>query len=207
MADRDPDRPHRGQPTMRAAVHVKSSHAAPGPMPCVTVEDGAAALACPPDYIAVPLLVFARAVMGNRWQIVLKPGFRRLPTLFAAIVGLTGAAKSPALGFVRHPVDVLQAGRRHGSTPRPSPTRRRSPAGNSSAKSRLRWRRGRMRRSLSTTSRRTRQPRRSRRCRARAPASRSSPTSWWARSPASMPIARGVGVIDKRGSACGHTRR
>ncbi len=74
------------------------------------VEAGARALGAPSDFIAVPLLVFAGAVLGHGHAIELKPGFVQRPILYAAVVGQPGSAKSPALDLARYPLDQLQGG-------------------------------------------------------------------------------------------------
>lgn len=73
------------------------------------VETYAAALGVPPELVAVPLLVFAGATIGNRVRIRLKPGFEQRPILYAAVVAPPGSAKSPALDAARNPLDNLQA--------------------------------------------------------------------------------------------------
>jgi len=72
------------------------------------VEAHAAALGVPPELVAVPLLVFAGATIGNRVRIRLKPGFEQRPILYAAVVAPPGSAKSPALDAARTPLDNLQ---------------------------------------------------------------------------------------------------
>ncbi|HZU76946.1 MAG TPA: DUF3987 domain-containing protein, partial [Dehalococcoidia bacterium] len=72
------------------------------------VDESAAAIGCPPEYIALPLLTFAGGAMGRRYRIVLKPDYVQLPTLFTVCVGPPGSMKSPALQAARWPLDVLQ---------------------------------------------------------------------------------------------------
>ena len=72
------------------------------------VEEGAAALGVPPDLVAVPLLAFAGATIGNIRRIQIKLSFKQHPILWAAVVAPPGAAKSPALDLARYPLDVLQ---------------------------------------------------------------------------------------------------
>ncbi|MBI4498112.1 MAG: DUF3987 domain-containing protein [Chloroflexi bacterium] len=78
------------------------------PAPRKLVEAGSRALGAPPDMIAVPLLVFAGAAIGNTAALELKPGYVQRPTLYAGVVAPPGATKSPALDLARYPLDVLQ---------------------------------------------------------------------------------------------------
>lgn len=71
-------------------------------------EEGGAALGVPPDLVAVPLLAFAGATIGNTSRIELKPGYEQYPILFTATVAPPGAAKSPALNLALYPLGVLQ---------------------------------------------------------------------------------------------------
>lgn len=60
------------------------------------------------EMIAMPLLAFLGATIGNRIYIQLKRGYRQYGTLYLAIVADVGAAKSPALSAAQWPVDILQ---------------------------------------------------------------------------------------------------
>ena len=60
------------------------------------VEEGATAIQCPPEFIAVPLLVSAGAAAGASRSLRLKEGWEELPAIFAAVIGRPGDAKSPA---------------------------------------------------------------------------------------------------------------
>lgn len=73
------------------------------------VEAAAAALDCPPEMVAVPLLIFAGAVVGNTRHIVVKRGWEQRAILWAAVVAAPGTAKTPALGAARLPIQRLQA--------------------------------------------------------------------------------------------------
>lgn len=68
----------------------------------------ARSLGVPVEMVAVPLLVIAGAVIGNRLQITLKRGFTQFPTLYAAVVGEPGVAKSPAMLAAQWPLIQLQ---------------------------------------------------------------------------------------------------
>jgi hypothetical protein len=72
------------------------------------VRAGAEALGCPPDYLAVPMLVLAGAAIGTARCVEAKESWRELPSLFACIVGGPGSGKSPALKVVAAPVERRQ---------------------------------------------------------------------------------------------------
>jgi putative DNA primase/helicase len=72
------------------------------------ISEAATALGVPPDMVAVPLLTFAGATIGNSLCIELKPGYWQRPILYTAVVAVPGSAKSPALDAARFPLDVLQ---------------------------------------------------------------------------------------------------
>lgn len=72
------------------------------------VEETAAAIDVPPELVAVPLLTFAGAVIGNQCRVELKAGYVQYPSLFTAVVAVPGAAKTPALAAARAPLDALQ---------------------------------------------------------------------------------------------------
>jgi hypothetical protein len=61
------------------------------------VREAASALACPTDYVGVPLLAIAGAAIGASRALQIKPGWQERPCLYAAVVAPPGSAKSPAL--------------------------------------------------------------------------------------------------------------
>jgi hypothetical protein len=71
------------------------------------VREAAAALPCPPDYLAVPLLVIAGGVIGASRALAIKPGHVQRAALYAAVIGTPGAAKTPALEAVVDPVHEI----------------------------------------------------------------------------------------------------
>lgn len=79
----------------------------PGPFRRL-VEQGAAAYRCPPDFIAVPLLVSAGSMIGDALEIEAKRGWRDGPNLYAAVVGDPGSKKSPALRLASKAVNAIQ---------------------------------------------------------------------------------------------------
>lgn len=72
------------------------------------VNDAAKATGVPPEMIALPMMQFVGALVGNRAYIRMKRTFVQMPTLWVAIVADPGSAKSPALNLARWPFDVLQ---------------------------------------------------------------------------------------------------
>jgi hypothetical protein len=73
------------------------------------VEDAATSLSAPAEMVAVPMIGFAGAIIGNRLHLVLKNSWREFPTLYLAIVAPPGAAKTPALNLAQWPLDALQS--------------------------------------------------------------------------------------------------
>src|SRR5262249_29795693 len=71
-------------------------------------EEGAAALPCPPDFIATPLLVAAGAAIGDALELQLKPGWREGPNLNAADVGDPGSKKTPSQELSVRPLHRIQ---------------------------------------------------------------------------------------------------
>lgn len=69
---------------------------------CVTT--GAAALPCPPDCLAVPLLAVLGAAIGGARVVEMQPGWRASARLWSAVVADPGSTKSPALDLVMNPL-------------------------------------------------------------------------------------------------------
>ena len=72
------------------------------------VLSGAQAIGVPAEFIGVPLLVLAGAVIGNAWEIEVKGGWYEGPNLYAAIVGDPGAKKTPALKLALRAIHLIQ---------------------------------------------------------------------------------------------------
>src|SRR4051794_31503109 len=93
-----------------------SGPSAPAPFPthvlpqqlCRFVEEVAAALPCPTDFVAVPMLAILGAAIGNTRAIAVKPGYEERARIYAAVVGDTGARKSPALKQALRPLEERQ---------------------------------------------------------------------------------------------------
>jgi hypothetical protein len=72
------------------------------------VEEGAAAMPCPADYFAVPLLVVAGGLVGASRALAIKPGHVQRPSLYAAVIGDPGSTKTPSLEAVVDPVHEFE---------------------------------------------------------------------------------------------------
>jgi hypothetical protein len=72
------------------------------------VSSGCTAMGVPAEFVAVPLLVLAGAVIGNAWEIEVKGGWWEGPNLYAAIVGDPGAKKTPAMKLALRSVHQIQ---------------------------------------------------------------------------------------------------
>jgi hypothetical protein len=73
------------------------------------VADAAAALACPPGYLGLPILATAGAAIGGSRALQVKAKYTERPCLYAAVIGPPGSAKTPALKLVAHPIYAEQA--------------------------------------------------------------------------------------------------
>lgn len=73
------------------------------------VEEAAAAIGCPPDFIALPMLVMLGTGIGNSRVLKLKEGWEEGPAIYAAVVAEPGEAKSPAAGVATDPARRRQA--------------------------------------------------------------------------------------------------
>lgn len=75
----------------------------PSPL-CEYVREGADALGCDPSYIGVPMLPVVASAIGNTRRILLKKKWSEPSIIWAAIVGESGTAKSPALENATLPI-------------------------------------------------------------------------------------------------------
>jgi hypothetical protein len=76
------------------------------------VNDQAELMQCPPEFIAVPLMVGAAAALGNKIAIAPKSydtGWLVAPVLWGGVVGRPGAMKSPAQGVAMRPLSFLES--------------------------------------------------------------------------------------------------
>ncbi len=72
------------------------------------VEETAASIGCPPDFVAVPLLSTLGSAIGNSRVIVIKIGYMESASLYIVIVGDPGSSKSPALKDATAPATKKQ---------------------------------------------------------------------------------------------------
>jgi hypothetical protein len=72
------------------------------------VEEGAAGIPCPPDFLGVPALVVLGSAIGTTRELELRPGWRERASFLAAIVADPGARKSPALALATRPLVLRQ---------------------------------------------------------------------------------------------------
>jgi hypothetical protein len=98
------------------------------------IVEAAAALSCPADYLAVPMLALAGAAIGASRALEIKHGWWERPSLYAAVIGPPGSAKTPALKLAASPIYAEQTRRtalhqrekaafdeaKDGSVPKPS---------------------------------------------------------------------------------------
>lgn len=64
------------------------------------VSEGASAIGCPPDFLAVPVLTVAAGVIGRSASLLVKPGYFAPASLYAACVGPPSDGKTPGLKAV-----------------------------------------------------------------------------------------------------------
>lgn len=100
--------------SMRYAPESVPNLESPDPFPIAAlpqmvrryVEEAAEAGSMPIEYVAVPLLSAAGAAMGREWYLDIKEeSWREFPVVWTAVVGRSGAGKTPAL---RHGTEALR---------------------------------------------------------------------------------------------------
>jgi hypothetical protein len=67
------------------------------------IQEGTKAIGCPPEFLAVPLLVFAGTAIGTSRILQIKPSWCEGSRVYAAIVADPGSKKSPALELTLSP--------------------------------------------------------------------------------------------------------
>ena len=75
---------------------------------CGFVKGGAKAIGCDESYLALPLLTALAAAIGNTRRLQIKRGWYAPAIVWTAIVGESGAAKSPAFRLVMAPLRERQ---------------------------------------------------------------------------------------------------
>jgi hypothetical protein len=98
--------------SVQTAAHIKRfepfpTDALPEPVRGF-VEAGAKAIGCDPSYLALPMLTALGAAIGNTRRIQLKRGWTAPAIIWAAIVGESGTAKTPAFKLVMRPIRQRQ---------------------------------------------------------------------------------------------------
>lgn len=68
-----------------------------------------AALNFPPDFTAFSLLWLWASIMGKRFVVEVKPGYRTYPVLWFAIIGDPGTVKSHPINTVKAPLDAINS--------------------------------------------------------------------------------------------------
>jgi hypothetical protein len=72
------------------------------------VDEGAEAIGCPPDFIALPALVCLGAAIGATHRIQVKAGYHQYPSIRGAVVADAGDKKSPAYELACEPIKKRQ---------------------------------------------------------------------------------------------------
>ncbi len=75
------------------------------------VADASELMQAPADFIAVPLMVAAAAVLGNRWAIAPKAhdlSWKVTPVLWGAVIGRPGTKKSPCIDKALAPLSKIE---------------------------------------------------------------------------------------------------
>jgi len=72
------------------------------------VADGAKAIGCDPAYVALPMLTAIAAAIGNTRRLQLKRGWTVPAIVWAAVVGESGTAKTPAFKLAMRPIRERQ---------------------------------------------------------------------------------------------------
>lgn len=72
------------------------------------IEQGAEAIQCPADFLAIPLFTALGTVIGQTYVIEVKPGWTESTSLWTVVVGSPGTAKSPALNLTLKPLFRIQ---------------------------------------------------------------------------------------------------
>ena len=72
------------------------------------VKEAAAAIGCPPEFIAVPMLATLGAAIGNSCVLEIKKGWIEGATIYIAVIAEPGEKKSPALTVATGPAYELQ---------------------------------------------------------------------------------------------------
>jgi putative DNA primase/helicase len=73
------------------------------------IEEAAAAIGCPPEFVALPMLAVLGSAIGNSWVLRLKDGWEEGASIFAAVIADPGEKKTPAYKVAIEPAVKEQA--------------------------------------------------------------------------------------------------
>ena len=114
LSDRGYGDPVPPTPIRPVPVQEAEESAAPFPLDVLPrslrrlVEEGATALPCPPDFVALPLLTAAGAAIGDAIELELKSGWREAGNISTAKVGDPGSKKTPSDKLALAPLFRIQ---------------------------------------------------------------------------------------------------
>lgn len=73
------------------------------------VREAAAAIGCPPDFVALPMLTTLGSAIGNSRVVKLKAGWEESATIYGAVIADPGEKKTPAMKVAVEPTIKQQA--------------------------------------------------------------------------------------------------
>jgi putative DNA primase/helicase len=73
------------------------------------IEEAAAAIGCPPDFVGLPMLAVLGSAIGNSRVLRLKGGWEEGAAIYAAVIADPGEKKTPALKVALEPAKRAQA--------------------------------------------------------------------------------------------------
>lgn len=102
------------QPALTSAQREEGWEPAPFPVDVFPpplrefVDEVASTLPCPPDFVAVPMLVISGTMFGNTRRIRMQRGWDEPANLYACIIAPPGSMKTPAIKEVSRPCIQIQ---------------------------------------------------------------------------------------------------
>ncbi len=73
------------------------------------VREAAAAIGCPPDFVALPMLTTLSSAIGNSRVVKLKAGWEESATIYGAVIADPGEKKTPSMKVAVEPAVKQQA--------------------------------------------------------------------------------------------------
>ena len=73
------------------------------------IQEAAAAIGCPPDFVALPMLTTLGSAIGNSRVVKLKAGWEETGTIYGAVIADPGEKKTPAMKVAVEPAIKQQA--------------------------------------------------------------------------------------------------